>query len=428
MCKEVRAFKSFNNIGKDKCVDRPTTTGAGKTAAPRTTAAAELMTTTTTTTTPTMTTTVTSTTMQTSTTTATGTTTATSTTSSTPKPVTLTFASLDYDATDLAALEASIRSTLQDNSIAGFATMPIQFARGSIIATPFLHTQADAATLRGKLTQIQETEVRAFMTTTTSTTTTTATTTTDSTTTTMASTTTRTTANTAPITGTPSTPAPRTTGTGPITLTFASLDYDATDLAALEASTRSTLQENGIAGFATMPIQYHYFAHRCEPTCIETARASIIATLLPTTQADVATLRGKLTQIQEMVVRAFVTTMTSTTTTTATTTTDSTTTTMTSTTTRTTTTTATTTTYTSTATATSTTTQTSITAAAGEVQALRDQVKALEAALAAEVAAKDAALGRVALLEAENQALRGESTGGWSLTTRGASGGRLGPV
>ena len=67
-------------------------------------------------------------------------------------------------------------------------------------------------------------------------------------------------------------------------------------------------------------------------------------------------------------------------------------------------------------------------AAAGDVQALRDRVKALEAALAAEVAAKDAALGRVALLEAENQALRGESTGGWSLTTHGASGGRLGPV
>ena len=26
MCQEVRAYKSFNNAGKDKCVDRPTTT------------------------------------------------------------------------------------------------------------------------------------------------------------------------------------------------------------------------------------------------------------------------------------------------------------------------------------------------------------------------------------------------------------------
>ena len=67
-------------------------------------------------------------------------------------------------------------------------------------------------------------------------------------------------------------------------------------------------------------------------------------------------------------------------------------------------------------------------AAAGDVQALRDQVKALEVALAASLAAEDAALGKVALLEAENQALRGQSTGGWSLTSRGACGGRLGPV
>ena len=59
------------------------------------------------------------------------------------------------------------------------------------------------------------------------------------------------------------------------------------------------------------------------------------------------------------------------------------------------------------------------------MQALRDQVTALEAALAAEVAAKDAT---IALLQAENRALRGEPSGGWSLTSSGATGGRLAPA
>ena len=74
-------------------------------------------------------------------------------------------------------------------------------------------------------------------------------------------------------------------------------------------------------------------------------------------------------------------------------------------------------------------------AAMGDLQALRDEIEALKAALAikdAALATKGAALaaasGKIALLETENRALRGDSGDGWSLTSGGPRGGRLAPA
>ena len=63
-----------------------------------------------------------------------------------------------------------------------------------------------------------------------------------------------------------------------------------------------------------------------------------------------------------------------------------------------------------------------------DVQGLHDEIKALQATVAAkndEIAAKD---NENALLKATIDALRGEAKGVWSLTQSGARGGRLAPA
>ena len=52
---------------------------------------------------------------------------------------------LDFDTTDLTQLEAKIRTSLQESGVAGFATMPMTFARGSIIVTLRPSNKADAS-------------------------------------------------------------------------------------------------------------------------------------------------------------------------------------------------------------------------------------------------------------------------------------------
>jgi len=73
------------------------------------------------------------------------TTAATPATTTTVEPTTLLFPKLDFDTTDHAQLEAKLRKELQGHGVADSASMPIQFARGSIVATLYAKTKADAA-------------------------------------------------------------------------------------------------------------------------------------------------------------------------------------------------------------------------------------------------------------------------------------------
>lgn len=76
------------------------------------------------------------------------------------KAIEIVFKLLDFVTTNLAALEAKIRARLEIISITKFATMPITFARGSIIAILFPSTLADMETINfnhKKLVEVQDT-------------------------------------------------------------------------------------------------------------------------------------------------------------------------------------------------------------------------------------------------------------------------------
>ena len=62
-------------------------------------------------------------------------------------PTNLVFTTLDYDTVDRTALEVALRRVLGDYAIADAASIAITFARGSVIATVGVTSQADSATI-----------------------------------------------------------------------------------------------------------------------------------------------------------------------------------------------------------------------------------------------------------------------------------------